>query len=68
LGAAGRDLALNTTSDGGAPEPDGAVGIVEVMSEGVVWANRAVWEFASQKHIREYNELLEEARKGALRN
>jgi hypothetical protein len=39
-------------------------GIVEVMSEGVVRANRAVWELASQKHVREYDELLEEARTG----
>jgi hypothetical protein len=34
------------------------------MSEGVVRANRAVWDLASQKHVREYNELLEEARTG----
>jgi SAM-dependent methyltransferase len=34
------------------------------MSEGVVRANRAVWELASQKHVREYDELLEEARTG----
>jgi hypothetical protein len=26
-------------------------GIVEVMSDGVVRANRAVWELASQKHV-----------------
>ena len=35
------------------------------MSEdGVVRANRAVWELASQKHVREYDELLAEARAG----
>lgn len=28
------------------------------MSEGVVRANRAVWDLASQKHIREYDELI----------
>ena len=39
-------------------------GIVEVMSEGVVRANRAVWELASQKHVWEYDELLEEAGTG----
>ena len=39
-------------------------GIVEVMSEGIVRANRAVWDLASQKHVRDYDELLEEARTG----
>ena len=34
------------------------------MADGVVRANRAVWDLASQKHVREYNELLEEARTG----
>lgn len=39
-------------------------GIVEDMSEGIVRANRAVWDLASQKHVRDYDELLEEARTG----
>ena len=34
------------------------------MSEGIVRANRAVWDLASQKHVRDYDELLEEARTG----
>ena len=38
------------------------------MTDPVVRANRAVWEDASLKHVREHDELLEEARRGGSLN
>jgi ubiquinone/menaquinone biosynthesis C-methylase UbiE len=35
-----------------------------VSADSPLWANRAVWETASEKYVREYDRLLEEARTG----
>jgi SAM-dependent methyltransferase len=43
---------------------DPGVGREEPPAEQVVQANRSVWELASQKHVREYDDLLAEARAG----